>query len=82
MGFAKAKFPSEWITKMYKGASDREAAVLSELHEKALKVCPDQTIVGRPVFFLNNNDTTVIFRVYVIFCREGLLFIYVLEESF
>lgn len=81
IGFAKSKFSHEWIKRIYKGISEREGMVLSELYEKALSIS-GKTIMNRPVFFLNKDNTTRVFRVYVLFCKEGLLFIYVPEENF
>jgi DNA-binding transcriptional MerR regulator len=81
IAFAKSKFSHEWIKKIYKGISEREAVVLGELYEKT-PIISGKTIDHRQIYFLNRDGTTKIFRVYLLFCNEGILFVYVPEENF
>lgn len=81
IAFAKSKFSHEWIKKIYTGISEREAVILGELYEKTAKIS-GKTIAHRQIYFLNRDGTTKVYRVYSLFCNEGILFIYVPEENF
>jgi len=81
IAFAKSKFSHEWIKKIYTGISEREAVVLGELYEKT-PIISGKTIAHRQIYFLNRDGTTKVYRVYSLFCNEGILFIYVPEENF
>lgn len=81
IAFAKSKFSHEWIKKIYTGISEREAVVLGELYEKTA-IISGKTIAHRKIYFLNRDGTTKVYRVYMLFCNEGILFIYVPEENF
>ena len=81
IAFAKSKFSHEWIKKIYTGISEREAVILGELYEKT-PIISGKTIAHRQIYFLNRDGTTKVYRVYSLFCNEGILFIYVPEENF
>jgi hypothetical protein len=75
MSFAKIKYTGAWMEKLYKGISRNEAAILKDIYNRVepFKV---QTITDRIIALLMEDGTTESYRVYTIFFREGIFFLY------
>ena len=75
MSFAKIKYTGTWMEKLYRGISRNEAAVLKDIYSRVepFKV---QTITDRIIALLMEDGTTESYRVYSIFFREGIFFLY------
>lgn len=79
MAFVKTNFSKTWISKLYKGISKREIRVLEEIYDR-VSTFPKQGIKDTPIHLLMKDGTTEPYRVYSIFFREGILFVYALAE--
>lgn len=79
IAFAKTNFSKTWISKLYKGISKREIRVLEEIYDR-VSTFPKQGIKDTPIHLLMKDGTTEPYRVYSIFFREGILFVYAPAE--
>ena len=79
MAFAKTNFSKTWISKLYKGISKREISVLEEIYDR-VSTFPKQGIKDTLIHLLMKDGTTEPYRVYSIFFREGIFFVYAPAE--
>jgi adenylate cyclase len=75
MSYAKTKFSKMWIPKLYKGISRREIDILEEIYEK-VSPTPQEGIKMMRVNLLLKGGTTEPYRVFSMFFREGILFVF------
>jgi DNA-binding transcriptional MerR regulator len=75
MSYAKTKFSKTWIPKLYKGISRREIDILEEIYEK-VSPTPQEGIKMMRVNLLLRGGTTEPYRVFSMFFREGILFVF------
>jgi len=75
LSFAKIKYAKSWMENLYQGISRDEIAVLQEIYDN---VAPfeRQTINDVPISLLMGDGSTKGYKVYILFGREGILFIY------
>ena len=75
MSYAKTKFSKMWIPRLYKGISRREIDILEEIYEK-VSPTPQEGIKMMRVNLLLKCGTTEPYRVFSMFFREGILFVF------
>ena len=75
MSFAKSKFSKPWIERLYSGISTREVDFLEEIYDK-VSTFPKQGIKQTDMSLLMEDGSTHSYKVYSIFFKEGIFFIY------
>jgi predicted DNA-binding transcriptional regulator AlpA len=75
MSFAKSKFSKPWIERLYNGISNREVDFLEEIYDK-VSTSPKQGIKQTDMSLLMEDGSTLLYKVYSIFFKEGIFFIY------
>jgi len=75
MSFAKMKYTRDWMENMYAGISGGEVRILRELYEK-VEPKKQQTVEDSIINLLMEDGTTDVYRVYSLFFREGIFFLY------
>jgi len=75
LSVAKIKYAKSWMENLYPGISRDEIAVLQEIYDN---VAPfeRQTINDIPISLLMGDGSTKGYKVYTLFAREGILFMY------
>lgn len=81
MSHAKLLKPGKtWISRLYRGISEAEISLLEKIYDHVQPVAA-QTIRESYVSFLSKEGSSDLFRVHSLFTKQGILFIYVAEES-
>lgn len=80
VGFARTVFSKARISKIYREISKTEAMLLEDMYDRVLPF-PKQAVNDAPISFLMKDGTTEHYRVYSIFCKEGIFFIYAPSDS-
>ncbi|MBN2061526.1 MAG: DUF4004 family protein [Deltaproteobacteria bacterium] len=75
MAFAKMKYSKTWLAKLYKGITRNEAMVLENIYDEVL-TSHGRTISDTQINILKEDGSTERYRVYTIFFKEGMLFVY------
>ena len=76
MSFVKIKFSKNWLTRLYKGISDKAANMLEKVYEET-DVNKNNIIKGTYISFLKKDGSTDKYRAYYMFFKEGIFFVYV-----
>jgi DNA-binding transcriptional MerR regulator len=77
ISFAKFKFSKIWLAKLYKGISSKEVDLLEKVYDDSSSIYPDQLIKDTHINLLRKDGFTEQYRVYSIFFKEGIFFVYV-----
>ncbi|MBW2610395.1 MAG: MerR family transcriptional regulator [Deltaproteobacteria bacterium] len=80
MSLAKIKFSKTWLPRLYKGMSKKEIQVLEKIYDET-SIFPNQIIKDTNINLLMKDGSIERYRAYSIFFREGILFIYILNEN-
>jgi adenylate cyclase len=75
MSFARIKYTRSWMANIYRGISEKEAAILLEIYDR-VEPFPVQTITDRTIVLLMEDGTSETFQVYSTFFKEGIFFLY------
>ncbi|MFC1534093.1 hypothetical protein ACFL7M_12085 [Thermodesulfobacteriota bacterium] len=82
ISFVRFKFSKTWLARLYKGISGKEVRLLEKMYDDAL-IYNNQAIKDTHINFLKKDGSTDQYRVYSIFFKEGILFVYVpVDELF
>ena len=75
MSFAKLKFSKTWLSKLYKGITHNETRVLENIYDEVI-ASTEKTINDTVINILIKGGTTERYRIYTVFFKEGILFVY------
>ncbi len=75
MSFARIKYTRSWMENIYRGISEKEAAILLEIYDR-VEPFPAQTITHRTIVLLMEEGTSETYKVYSTFFKEGVFFLY------
>ena len=75
MSFAKIRCTRDWCAKLYPGISEIEINTLQEIYDK-VRPFPTDTIKHSFINLSMQDGTTEAYRVYNIFVKEGIFFLY------
>lgn len=75
MSFAKIRYPRDWCERLYPGISEIEISTLQKIYDKVRPFTTD-TIKHSFINLSMQDGTTEAYRVYNIFVKEGIFFLY------
>lgn len=75
LSLVKTRFPKAWITRLYEEIPPSEASLLESLYDR-VRPFPGQVIGDTSLSLLIEGAGTRIYRVYILFCKEGMLLLY------
>ncbi|MCD6297316.1 MAG: hypothetical protein J7M30_09190 [Deltaproteobacteria bacterium] len=75
MSYAKNKYTRTWMTNIYRGISENEAAILLEIYDR-VEPFPAQTITDGTIALLMEDGTSETYHVYSMYFKEGIFFLY------
>ena len=78
MSFAKLKYAKNWLKNLFQGISENEVNLLEQIYER-VRPFPQGSIGESPINLFIEDGSTKTYRVYTIFTREGIFFIYARE---
>ena len=78
MSFAKLKYAKNWLKNLFQGISENEVNLLEQIYER-VRPFPQGSIGESPINLFLEDGSTKTYRVYTIFTREGIFFIYARE---
>lgn len=78
MSFAKLKYAKNWLKNLFHGITENEVTLLEQIYER-VRPFPQGSIGESPINLFIEDGSTKAYRVYSIFTREGILFIYARE---
>jgi len=77
ISFVKFKFSKTWLARLYEGISSKEVDLLEKVYDNS-SIYPDQLLIkDTHINLLRKDGFTEQYRVYSIFFREGIFFVYV-----
>ncbi|MCJ7594211.1 MAG: hypothetical protein MUO52_05500 [Desulfobacterales bacterium] len=78
MSFAKLKYAKNWLKNLFHGISENEVNLLEQIYDR-VRPFPQGSIGESPINLFIEDGSTKTYRVYTIFTREGIFFIYARE---
>ncbi len=75
MSFAKLKYNRTWMKNLYEGISAREIEILEDIYDQA-KPFTGNAVSETPINLSHPNGLTETYRIYNLFCCEGLFLVY------
>jgi hypothetical protein len=79
MSFVKIKYAKSWMENLYEGISRSEIHVLQRIYDE-VSTAKKQSIKDMDINLRMKDGTSRLYRVYSIFFKEGILFIYVQSD--
>jgi len=75
LSFVKIKYAKSWMENLYQGISKNEIAILQEIYD-TVGPFEKKTINDMTINLLAGDGRTRAYKVYTLFTREGILFMY------
>lgn len=75
VSFAKVRYPKSWMAGLYEDISEAELALLDALYDE-VRPFPEGVVRETPLSLVMEGGSITLFRVFSIYCREGLILLY------
>lgn len=79
MSFAKLKYAKNWLRNLFQGITESEVNLLQQIYDR-VRPFPQGTIGESHINIFIEDGSTKTYRVYTLFTREGIFFLYAPEN--